>query len=349
MNNLVPAGVKSAVRSVVVRLAGMTHVPVRVTVDPYPIALDSPGNPREFFGRPKFFVIGYPRSGTTLLGRLLRIHPSVYCEWQAHFFTEAASLWAVSATSELEDWGTRSDNRWLSDRSTPTAMLRTMMDYVMESRASQEGAEVVGDKSPADHWSEALDKLHAIYPDARIIHIVRDGRDVALSRRIQQFVDHPDQLDRYGQRMRRALGAGRLRVDRLSRSIFGRAWLRQEALKWDHEVREVKYKGERFYGDRITHVRFEDLIGDPIRIVPGLWEFLLGEPARSDRDATIMEVIGENPAANWHSEAAPTIVNGIPRGRAGGWKSVFTAQDAEVYWGYARGGLQAWGYEGPAA
>jgi hypothetical protein len=31
----------------------------------------------------KFFILGYPRSGTTLLARLLRLDPTVHSQWQA--------------------------------------------------------------------------------------------------------------------------------------------------------------------------------------------------------------------------------------------------------------------------
>jgi len=40
----------------------------------------------QYFQRPKFFILGHPRSGTTLLGRLIGLHPEVYCNWNARFF-----------------------------------------------------------------------------------------------------------------------------------------------------------------------------------------------------------------------------------------------------------------------
>ena len=47
---------------------------------------------REFFPMPKFFVYGYARSGTTLLARLLRLHPDVHCNYQSHFFTRPSTI-----------------------------------------------------------------------------------------------------------------------------------------------------------------------------------------------------------------------------------------------------------------
>ena len=47
---------------------------------------------KNFFPREKFFIFGHARSGTTLLTRLVRLHPDVYCNYQAHFFSRAPLL-----------------------------------------------------------------------------------------------------------------------------------------------------------------------------------------------------------------------------------------------------------------
>ena len=47
---------------------------------------------KQFFPREKFFIFGHARSGTTLLVRLIRLHPEVHCNYQAHFFTRKPLL-----------------------------------------------------------------------------------------------------------------------------------------------------------------------------------------------------------------------------------------------------------------
>ena len=47
---------------------------------------------KQFFPREKFFIFGHARSGTTLLMRLVRLHPEVHCDYQAHFFTRRPLL-----------------------------------------------------------------------------------------------------------------------------------------------------------------------------------------------------------------------------------------------------------------
>ena len=49
----------------------------------------------------------------------------------------------------------------------------------MEREAAKEGKPIVGDKSPSSTiHGQAVRDLHSIYPDAKLIYIVRDGRDV---------------------------------------------------------------------------------------------------------------------------------------------------------------------------
>lgn len=54
--------------------AGLREVPA---ISPQEVA-----EAREFFPLDKFFIYGHARSGTTLLTRLIRLHPEVHCNYQ---------------------------------------------------------------------------------------------------------------------------------------------------------------------------------------------------------------------------------------------------------------------------
>ncbi len=58
---------------------------------------------RRFFPRPKFFVFGHARSGTTLLARLVRLHRQVHCNWQSHFFTQPPFLTGLVESPEVAE------------------------------------------------------------------------------------------------------------------------------------------------------------------------------------------------------------------------------------------------------
>src|SRR5512143_2350318 len=103
---------------------------------------------RQFFPREKFFIFGHARSGTTLLMRLVRLHPDVHCNYQAHFFTRKPLLKSLVNTPEAEEWLSRRSNRWNQGRDLSPLVLRAAADIIMERDAVREGKRIVGDKSP---------------------------------------------------------------------------------------------------------------------------------------------------------------------------------------------------------
>lgn len=146
-----------------------------------PINLDEVAEAKQFFPMEKFFIFGHARSGTTLLTRLVRLHPEVHCNYQAHFFSRPPLLQGLVADKEIGRWFTRSSNRWNRQRDLSPVVLRAVSDFILERDARREGKIVVGDKSPNSLLNgEAVHKLFNIYPDARLIFLVRDGRDAAL-------------------------------------------------------------------------------------------------------------------------------------------------------------------------
>src|SRR5512139_344322 len=155
-----------------------------------PITADDVADFRRFFPRPKFFVFGHARSGTTLLMRLLRLHAEVHCDYQAHFFTRRPLLKSLVDTPEAEEWLRRKSNRWNHGKDLSPIVLRAAAEYVMERDAARLGKSIVGDKSPSStiHGQSVRD-LHDLFPDASLVYIVRDGRDVLISERFRNLVE----------------------------------------------------------------------------------------------------------------------------------------------------------------
>jgi hypothetical protein len=339
-----PGALRTRVKQGLTRLARLARVRVAESAAWPPLTEAELQSLRAFFSRPKFFIIGYPRSGTTLLARLVRLHPRVHCNWQAHFFTQVGSLSAALGTQELVGWVRRENNRWMGAEQGIGVLLRAAMDYIMESEATALGKPIVGDKSPDSAWSRQLSLLHSLYPDARVVNIVRDGRDVALSRRIQQLIDQPDLLDRRGRALRRELQSQGARQSASRPSLFDPGWLAAEARQWDREVREADAVAARDFGDQYMAVGYESLLEEPEQIMRAIWLFLgAGRSPRSARKI-IAAAIGENPAADWHRQAAPGIVAGIPRGTSEGWRQVMTEAESRLFAEHAAAGLQRWGY-----
>ncbi len=340
---LVPSAIKRRAKGVLTVLAKSLRVPVHEPVEPSTLSEEQISHIARYFSRPKFFVIGYPRSGTTLLARLLGLHPQVHCNWQAHFFSEAHSLMSALVTQQSFAWAARRNNRWTQSADDMTVGLRVVCDYVMESQADKLGKRIVGDKSPDANWSANLPHLHRVYPDAFVVNIVRDGRDVALSRRVQQLIDRPQSLGIGGRRVRQRILSGGSEDSPGWMRIFGRRWLRREAARWSKEVVNTHRVGRQLFAERYLAVTFEELLRQPATVAKSIWE-LLGADIDQVRQKDINAEMDQNPAAEWHREVAPELTAGLPRGEAGGWRKVFLPREVKQFVQVADEGLRVWGY-----
>jgi hypothetical protein len=147
------------------------------------------------------FIVGVPRSGTTLLAAFLGSHSHLSCGTETDFFhflsqvNEASLLavdnWPNAATNFLfrqipgkgrkavpEEYGlTRADVLAYLQHQPPSvsAILAAVTEQFMQRAGKHRWVE----KTP-NHLLH-LDRIRCVYPDAKIIRIVRDPRDTALS------------------------------------------------------------------------------------------------------------------------------------------------------------------------
>jgi hypothetical protein len=311
---------------------------------PTPLDLESVREVQAFFPRPKFFILGHARSGTTLLARLTRLHPDIYCNWQGHFFSRRGPIPFLTA-ADFGDWFGAASNRWTEEGEKVSILVRLICDFLMERGAGQEAA-IIGDKTPNEDGATSMEWMHAIYPDASVLYIVRDGRDVLVSKRIQAFIDHAEYLDREDLEIRERLREKGEQYLTSGGSIFTRSALKDLATGWAQDVQESHKRGRELYGERYRTLRYEDLLADPVSEMRVAWSHLGASTPEREILGQIREEMDRNPAAAWHDQAAPDLVRSLPRGVAGGWKRVLNrrdrdaietlAWDALVEWGYAR-------------
>ncbi|MBA2275022.1 MAG: sulfotransferase [Actinobacteria bacterium] len=200
------------------------------------------------------FFVGAPRSGTTLIRAIFDFHPELAVPDESNFVPMLGRMRGryeqppgFAVTTFVDDvLQHRSFRRWAMSRDylLDAFDARPPVDYSDAIRAlfalyaRRQGKVRYADKTPRNLMNIPL--LAQLFPEARFIHIIRDGRDVALS-----------VLD----------------VD------FGAQEVGAAALSWKEFVTEGRGAGQRL-GSRYYEIRYEDILENPERAVLPLCEFI---------------------------------------------------------------------------
>jgi Sulfotransferase family len=286
-------------------------------------------------GPPAPFVVGVGRSGTTLLRLMLDAHPMLAIPPETHFLPELVAR-ARSGASALEladeiiaarnwpDFGL--DAEALRDRidslERPSATAVARCFYA--SYAERQGKPRWGDKTPI--YVKRMRLIADVLPEARFVHLIRDGRDVALSRR------------------RRGMGAGKP--------------MAHAATRWRRRIELARKQAKRLRG-RYLELRYEDLVADPepcLRSVCELCELefdpamLAHHERASQRLAELghdLAAGGGRPARSGEERLAAHALAARPptSERAGTWRSEMSAADVAEFERIAGDLLAELGYE----
>lgn len=200
------------------------------------------------------FFVGRGRSGTTLLRAIFDSHPELAIPHESHFvvtmgmnrksYEAAASFDAARFTADLEGTGF---SRWGLEAGEVVAELEGsgVRSYEQAVRsvyslyARGRGKSRYADKTPI--YVLHIDYLAGLFEEARFVHVIRDGRNVALS----------------------YLDVG-----------FGPSSLHEAAIYWRRFVTAGRSAGQRLGARRYTEVRYEDLVANPEAQVRRLCDFL---------------------------------------------------------------------------
>lgn len=248
------------------------------------------------------FIVGMPRSGSTALHALLALHPefatttNVTRKFPAHFGLlrlasllhrehkpgEAGSMWDQFV-------GPDSDVLVAGDI-TPRA--RAFYTRAVENVLRLYGKPRFLSKCPRNGLR--IDFLAGIFPDARFIHLVRDGRAVCRSV------------------LERRKNAGDLRGWWDAKPADWKTWATQDpvpsvAHQWLSVVEHVRVSGERLPADQFIEVRYEDFVADPDAFLEALCRFCGVSWPGGDAMATAARRI-ENRNDKWASAFAPEDV-----------------------------------------
>lgn len=244
------------------------------------------------------FVVGCPRSGTTMLQLMLHAHPRLAIPPETRFLLEAYR--------ERHRFGDlrKSTNRWALAQFIVTRPQTGFLDLGLD--AAEVTAEIVagpptlglaigtvfrayadrfgrprwGDKRPA--YLNNLDVVLRLFPDAQIVNIVRDGRDCVAS--LQEMPWH-------------------------------RKGIYHSIAAWAQAVDNARVARRRLPADSFYELRYEDLVSDPPRELAALCEFLGEEydPAMAEPSAVAPVAVPRY--KTWHARThAP-----VSQARVGSW------------------------------
>jgi hypothetical protein len=313
---------------------------------------------------PIFFMVGYQKSGTTWLMKMLDSHPEILCQGEGRPFGRnwrqerlkqlgkgypPTSLYnAIVSSEDLRHWIERSVwSRGDDPDEHLINLTRQAVEYFLTQQLLKTGKRLVGDKtvllSP-----EIIEEISTICPEAKVIHIVRDGRDVVVStmhHRWNQAEDRggttritPEQAAK-----REAYYEDPQALLKTGEGIFPEGWLESYAAKWSTRVSKTVKDGPTLLGANFREVRYEDLLVRPEEEVKGLLEFLGADADERTVRRCVSAASFERLAGGRKrgQEAASFFRKGI----AGDWKNVFTERDKRNFKAVAGDLLIQLGYE----
>lgn len=216
------------------------------TMDPNPDARTAPAR----LSNPMVFVVGCQRSGTTMLQRMLDAHPDLAVAYDSLFLLRPIRALEVGEDPVLTDdlietavGHPRFDRLGLSCEAVNRAAANArsygaFVSALYDEYASMHGKPLAGEKSPG--FCRRLPQLHGLLPHARILHLIRDGRDIALS------------IRDWGK------GAAKLDLWKEHPIAVGALW-------WRRDVSRGCEAGRSISREIYREVRYEKLVADPER------------------------------------------------------------------------------------
>ena len=187
---------------------------------------------------PAPFIVGVGRSGTTLLRLMLDAHPDLAIPPETHFLHRLHIGEQTNADAFLEiltsahTWSDfHLEKQLLAEQLALLAPfnLAEAIRVFFRQYANREGKARWGDKTP--YYAECMPHIHGLLPEARFIHLIRDGRDVALSYRDKWF------------------GPGKN--------------LRDAARFWRDRIEHARQQAQSLPDGAYLEIRYEDLVRAP--------------------------------------------------------------------------------------
>jgi hypothetical protein len=269
-----------------------------------------------------FFIVGNDRSGTTMLRLILDRGPDVAIPPESMFLTDFEAAFARGEPRDAEAARRFMDEVWNHPKvrlwelageppavppgQSPPDAYRFVVVAPFKAYAAQHGKARWGDKTP--HYVHHVDHLLALWPRARFVVLVRDGRDVALSLRKMPFGPN-------------------------------NAWA---AAPWWARGIQAGEQAQGAHPDNVLTVRYEDLARCPRDVVPQICEFL---GLRYSEEMLALEQADPSKIVRDQASWFPTLFDGINTTAVARWEREMSERDQRVFAARAGAELARLGYD----
>jgi Sulfotransferase family len=273
-------------------------------------------------GERPIFLVGCPRSGTTLLTTMLHAHPRLAFPPETRFllptYEQRASYGDLSVRANriklakaITARPTRFGDLGLDRDTVVTAIadgpptLGSALGIVWREFARSRGKARWGEKRPA-YWRH-MAVVARLFPDAQFVHLMRDPRACVAS---------------------------------LQRVSWAEGGVEDAAAVWVLAERELRRFARRLDRPSYHALRYEDLIADPERVLGELCAFL-GEdfdPGMLSYQEAARDIVPER--KTWHDNTR----GALDASRTEAWRDQLHPAEIRLVEVAARGGLRRWGY-----
>jgi hypothetical protein len=265
-----------------------------------------------------FFIVGNDRSGTTMLRMILDRGADAAIPPESMFLTDFAPQIehgvADPAQFMREVWEHPKVKLWNLPGPPPPVppglsgadAVRFACEAPFKAYAAKYGKPRWGDKTP--HYVHHVELLRSLWPGARFVVLVRDGRDVALSLRKMPFGPN-------------------------------NAWA--AAPWWARGIRAGE-KAQADHPDAVRTIRYEDLAARPLEVVPEVCAFL---GLAFEPEMLALETADRARIVRDQTSWFPTLFDGINTDAVGRWRREMSLRDQQIFAAGAGPELERMGYE----
>jgi len=268
-----------------------------------------------------FFIFGCGRSGTSLLSRMLNQHSQLAVPYESHLFNTFFPLLKyygdlaeeknrsrlisdILRTDVMNDWQPKLTINEIF-KNVNRNSFGGIFDSILRTWTEKNNKIRWGEKTPhhIDYW----DQISTLWRDVKVIHIVRDGRDVALS---------------------------------LKNARFGPKTIYANAKYWSNYLNRVKLLKQNISSDNLLELSYENLLDNSESELKLICEFL-GE----NFEPSMLDFYKNKSEYKTDKLNQKNLMRPLMKNNSGKWRNKMSTKEIRIFESIAGDLLNEYGYE----